>query len=84
LSLITILEITLARITPPHWEASARDIQKSLIIRSDQTTLGGKCKKKKSSMIKGAPTKLGGMKKNPKDPKILSKKKTNTMMLKTK
>jgi hypothetical protein len=35
-------------------------------------------------MIKGAPTKLGGMKKNPKDPKILSKKKTNTMMLKTK
>jgi hypothetical protein len=73
----------LARITPPHWEASARDIQKSVIIRSDRTTLGGKCKKK-FSMIKGAPTKLGGMKKNPKDPKILSKKKTNTMMLKTK
>jgi hypothetical protein len=35
----------------------------------------GASAKKKSSMIKGAPTKLGGMKKNPKDPKILSKKK---------
>jgi len=44
----------------------------------------GASAKKKSSMIKGAPTKLGGMNKNPKDPKILSKKKTNTMMLKTK
>ena len=40
---------------------------------SAQTIMGGH--KRKFSIIKGAHTKLGGMKKNPKDPKILSKKK---------
>jgi hypothetical protein len=42
--------------------------------------------KENSQSIKGARTKLGGMKKNPNDPKILSikKSKANAMMLKIK
>jgi hypothetical protein len=48
-----------------------RDIQKSSIIRSAQTTLRGM--KRKFSMVKGAQTKSGGHEeKNPKSPKDLS------------
>ena len=50
------------------------------MIKSAQATLEGI-----NSQSSSAQTKLGGMNKNPKDPKILSKKKKpNTMMLKIK
>jgi hypothetical protein len=57
-------------------------MKKSSTIESARTILGGI--KENSQSIEGACTKLGGMKKNPNDPKILSKKKANAMMLKIK
>jgi hypothetical protein len=57
-------------------------MKKSSTIESARTILGGI--KENSQSIEGARTKLGGMKKNPNDPKILSKKKANAMMLKIK
>jgi hypothetical protein len=57
-------------------------MKKSSIIESAHTILGGI--KENSQSIEGAHTKLGGMKKNPKDPKILSKRKANAIMLKIK
>jgi hypothetical protein len=57
-------------------------MKKSSMIESAHTILGGI--KENSQSIEGAHTKLGGMKKNPKDPKILSKRKANAMMLKIK
>jgi len=90
-------KITLARITP--YTGGQVQKKKSLMIESAQITLGGmknlndwKCPnnagghKRKFSITEGAHTKLGGMKKYPKDSKILSKnkKRANTMVLKIK
>ena len=57
----------------PILGASARDIEKTSTIGSSQATLGGH--KRKFSIIKVPKQNWVGMKKNPKDPKILSIKK---------
>ena len=69
LSLEKFLEITLARITPQIGGKCERH-RKNLNDWKCPSNTGGH--KWKFSIIKGAQTKLG---KNPKDPKILSKKK---------
>jgi len=58
----------LARIAP-HTGGKCDDIEKTLMIESAQVTLGGI---KEILNHQRYPNKDGGMKKNPKDPKILS------------
>jgi hypothetical protein len=73
------------KVPKQSWGASARDIEKTLMIKSVQTTLGGM---KKNSQSLKVPKQSWGHEEKSKGSKNFEhakkKKKTNTMMLKTK
>jgi hypothetical protein len=72
LSLMLFLKITLARITP-HTGGKCKRHKKKTHDWKCRSNTGGH--KRKFSIIKGARTNLGGMKKNPKDQKFWAKRK---------